>query len=77
MYVVQAVVSAPIVVYVLHIAQAVAGAAAHVGHKHREAVEGEELDKGHGEPGEIRALLALRPTMDIIDHRARPLETPV
>src|SRR5512142_1653141 len=75
MHVVEPVLPAPVAVDLLGVVQSIPGAAAHVWYKYGEAVQREELDQRHREPGEIGALLALRPAMDVINQRARALVT--
>ena len=70
MHMVLHVLSAPVALHQLGVLQTIAGGAAHVGHEHREAVEGKELDDGHREPAEIGAFLPLRPAVYVEDHRA-------
>src|SRR4051812_27268455 len=72
--VIQAILSAPIAVNPFHIIQAIAAAAAYVGHEYRETVQRQILDERHRKPCEVRALLTLWTAMYVIDQRARPLE---
>ena len=67
---IQAVFPAPISIHLLGVAQPVSAAAADIRHKNGEAIQGQELDQGHREPGKIRPFLALRAAMHVVNQWA-------
>ncbi len=69
MHVVEPVLATPVMVDALHVVHPVARRAPHVGHEDREALERERLDERHREPREVRPLLALWPSVHVVDER--------
>ena len=73
---VKAIPAAPVPVHLLGVFQSVTGAPPRVGNEDGEALQSEKLDQRHGEPGEIRPLLALGASVDVVDQGAGPLIYP-
>src|SRR5688500_17073601 len=72
---IEPVVATPISIYTLGVAQSISCAAAGVGDEYGETIEGEELDEGHREPGEVRPLLSLWAAVDVVHQGAAAFET--
>ena len=68
---VESVGTTPVPIDLLGVRQPVAGRPAHVRNEDGESAEREQLDERHREPGEVGPLLALRPSVDVVDHRER------